>query len=502
MSKSTLRPRPSIFLKNLRHMGYTIESAVADIIDNSISAGATKVSVRHRGTLDSAWLAICDNGVGMSCEELQSAMQFGSRTLDAERNGACDLGRFGLGLKVASLSQCRKLTVFSQKNNELWAACWDIDSLDEEWLIDCYSAEEINNAAEFKLFRGIRDSLIASDIWNEAQSSGTVVLWENLDKEYAQKPTTMNHAVTRVRQYAELVFHRFLGGEDFGGIRLPQIALDFNGASAYPRSPFGNEQNINRRRLAEASFEYKGRAVRFIPFILPADRDYPSGERERDALSLGFTSSQGFYVYRCGRLISQASWFGIIRKDATTQKLRILLDLSADLDQEWGVDVRKSQIDPPKEAKEQLKLLLSESVSEARRSRRAAYNPLSRMPGRRQKLSGWDILPEPEGLYAVRFIINKENPVYKELMDKLPTSNLQRKLDAYLQLLTESLPIAALYTADRHDEDNEHDADAVEQVEIKRILDRLKNYQLTKEELKILLYNKNMFKPENIDKLL
>lgn len=483
-------------------MGYTLESAVADVVDNSISAGATKVSIRYKGALDSSWLAICDNGSGMSQEELLSAMQFGSRTLEAERNGNCDLGRFGLGLKVASLSQCRKLTVFSQKSGELCAACWDIDCLDDDWTLRCYLADEINNSLQFKLFRRIRESLIVSDIWSDAQDCGTVVLWENLDREYAQNPTSMNNAVTSARSYAALVFHRFLGGEDFGGTPLPRIALDVNGGSVAPRSPFGNEQDINRRRLAESTFTYKGSSVRCIPFILPSDRAYNSQQRNDDSLGIGFTASQGFYVYRCGRLISQASWFGILRKDVATQKLRILLDLSAELDLEWGVDVRKSQIDPPKDAKEQLKGLIAEPVAESRSSRRAEFSPHIRMPGRMQNLTGWNVLPIPVGLYAVSVEINKENPRYKEIMDELPSKNLQRKFDAYLDFLTASFPLASFYTAERSEEEDAQTADAMEQEEIKKMLERLKNLQLSSEEKRTLLYNTNMFKKENIDKVL
>lgn len=110
MEDKIIVPFAPILVESTRSIGYSFEAAVADIIDNSISAGATGVSIDFQSN-DPAWLCIMDNGSGMTEEELINAMRYGSKSVLDER-GKDDLGRFGLGMKMASLSQCRKLTVF------------------------------------------------------------------------------------------------------------------------------------------------------------------------------------------------------------------------------------------------------------------------------------------------------------------------------------------------------------------------------------------------------
>lgn len=103
-----LSPRPSALLESLRSIGYTLETALADIIDNSITANSSSISVRFAWNNGDPWIAIIDDGDGMSNDELINAMRFGSRN-PVEKRAKNDLGRFGLGMKTASISQCRHL---------------------------------------------------------------------------------------------------------------------------------------------------------------------------------------------------------------------------------------------------------------------------------------------------------------------------------------------------------------------------------------------------------
>ncbi|RGS49207.1 ATP-binding protein [Holdemanella biformis] len=113
MNEVKLIPNAPILIESTRSIGYSFETALADIIDNSLAKKANKIDV-YFNSIDSPFVMVIDNGVGMNLEELTDAMRYGSKSSLEERDRN-DLGRFGLGLKTASLSQCRKLTVFSKK---------------------------------------------------------------------------------------------------------------------------------------------------------------------------------------------------------------------------------------------------------------------------------------------------------------------------------------------------------------------------------------------------
>ena len=125
-----VRPNAGALIESLRDIGYTMSSALADIVDNSLTADATEISIRVRSDPDNAAIGIIDNGVGMSRSELLEAMRPGSRSPTEARN-ADDLGRFGLGLKTASFSQCRRLTVVTRRDDAVpgHAGSWTLWSL-------------------------------------------------------------------------------------------------------------------------------------------------------------------------------------------------------------------------------------------------------------------------------------------------------------------------------------------------------------------------------------
>ena len=119
-------------MESTRAMGYSLEAAVADIIDNSVAAGATRVDIQFSPYDAVPYVSILDNGMGMTSDEINDAMRYGSQSSLNERQ-ATDLGRFGLGLKTASLSQCRCLTVISKQGRSVQARRWDLDEVYEKW---------------------------------------------------------------------------------------------------------------------------------------------------------------------------------------------------------------------------------------------------------------------------------------------------------------------------------------------------------------------------------
>lgn len=133
------KPTADVLMNSMRAMGYSFEAAIADIVDNSVSAQARNIVLRFPIDPSDCCVAVCDDGIGMNKKELLDAMKYGSQLKSANRSED-DLGRFGLGMKAASLSQCRRLTVASKKDGKLSAYIWDLDIIEEkkDWYMPAY----------------------------------------------------------------------------------------------------------------------------------------------------------------------------------------------------------------------------------------------------------------------------------------------------------------------------------------------------------------------------
>ena len=214
-------PNPKSTINSYRSFGYNLSTAIADILDNSISAKSNTIELVSKWNGADSYLYVLDNGKGMNLEELIVAMTPGSKDPEEERNEN-DLGRFGLGLKTASFSQCKRLTVISKKKGySLVKRCWDIDFINQQqqWLLLDYVSD---NQFE-KLF----DDL----------DSGTLVLWEKLDRivgnssiENEMVKNAFYQELTIVREHLSLVFHKFLESN--------KLKINTNGFSVEPYNPF------------------------------------------------------------------------------------------------------------------------------------------------------------------------------------------------------------------------------------------------------------------------
>lgn len=248
-----LPPNAGNLLDSMRAVGYTLESAVADLIDNSISAGASQVDI-HFSPVNHPYFIILDNGTGMNQTELQAAMRHGSQSPHNKR-AATDLGRFGLGLKTASISQCQKLTVISKNSNSIAVACWDLDYLrrTNDWLLQIPDVNEICARLGTTF-----EQLIP-------YQTGTVVLWEDLDlftTGWSTLSEAFNHKMEPLRSHLSLVFHRYLSGEA-GAFRI-----SFNGHFIKPSDPFLSNNSYTQKLQSEV-FRIEGSFVKVQPYILP-----------------------------------------------------------------------------------------------------------------------------------------------------------------------------------------------------------------------------------------
>ena len=328
-------PDPGRTTEGLRDTGYSFETSVADLIDNSIAADATVVDVRvqldFRGDVR---LSIADNGCGMDRDELVQAMTYGS----PQRPDPASLGKFGLGLKTASTAWCRRLSVISRPpDGPATMATWDLDFVAEqsEWLLqvsdepDQEAAEHLNQTAP--------------------ERAGTVVLWTRVDRllrNYSNP--TGSHAKRAFKsrcetlgQHLAMTFQRFLDPKDQ---RAPNIRIRLNGAPLSPWDPFlKGLSELVADATKEVELENGTRAQFTIrAYIIPRREEFPDDE-QADAARIS-PDMQGIYIYREQRLIHAGTWLGMFRKEPHSNLLRIEFSFDHNLDSALQLDIRKSQI--------------------------------------------------------------------------------------------------------------------------------------------------------------
>ena len=199
MIETNLPPNVSSLVKSLRDIGYTLDVAIADLIDNSISASAINIDIVFAPINDKPILAILDNGKGMDFDELTEAMRLATKDPSDHREDG-DLGRFGLGLKTASFSQSKLLTVLSKTDNsEISVSQWDLDKViaTNKWTLNQLDLSEVD-----------KDIPLLKEF--SVLNSGTLVIWGGIDKVLKE---AIPYEVAKISDHLSLVFNRFLSGE-------------------------------------------------------------------------------------------------------------------------------------------------------------------------------------------------------------------------------------------------------------------------------------------------
>ncbi|WP_296104694.1 ATP-binding protein [uncultured Agrobacterium sp.] len=334
-----ISPSPRALLRSLRGLGYSPETALADLIDNSLAAGSRKVDIRLDWRDGDPLVEIADDGVGMGFDRLIEAMRFGGEGPDAERN-VDDLGRFGLGLKTASLSQCRELTVTSRRNGIVSRLAWDVDRVGDGWHAD---APDMSPSGELATaFETAGDGTLVS--WNRMDRLGG--LWE-LDRD------SFNDRIASIRAHLSMTFHRFLGGE------ARRLTISVNGLALSAWDPFCRRHDATIALPRDVIRGPDGR-IAARAYILP-HRDRFANEREWEEAGGpgGWVERQGFYVYRSDRLVSPGGWLGLggsrsWTREESSRLARIALDLPISMDEAWRIDIRKSLARPPTWARTRL----------------------------------------------------------------------------------------------------------------------------------------------------
>lgn len=347
-------PSASRLTHSLRDVGYDFQSAIADLVDNSITAGARTVEITISFAGTDSYVSIADDGRGMTANQLHEALRFGSRQVYEQG----DLGRYGLGLKTASLSQARAVSVMSRADN---AKTTTIRSLDldlisqwDEWLIVDPGPTETAARSRALVEAGFR----------------TVVTWDRLDRVLPERNPEGGWAKRRIdgltdktEAHLSMVFHRFLAD-------TKRLVIRVNGKALEPWDPFGRAEK-RTKELTPMSFEVESPngslgEVRLERFILPARGQF-SSPQAFDALSgpLKWNRQQGLYFYRADRLVQWGGWAGARAIDEHTKLARAALSFDTDLDDLFNTNVAKMRVSLPANIRQRVAPSISELCQQA-----------------------------------------------------------------------------------------------------------------------------------------
>lgn len=414
-------PYAPVLMESTRAIGYSIESAVADIIDNSIAAKAKKICI-YFDCDPKPYICICDDGKGMDSNQITEAMRYGTTSPINTRNED-DLGRYGLGMKTASLSQCRSLTVISKQNNQIVGRRWDLDHILEtqKWSLEQLDENEISQCP----YSDFLDNI----------NSGTLVVWNNLDKIKTGSVTieqSLEERMKDVKKHLELVFHRYLSGDG-----VNKINIYINGVKLVPFDPFFIAKSTVI--MDDEKIEIPGRADKVVirPYLLPHPSNMSKEELDKYGGKEGLRNLQGFYIYRNKRLITWGTWFKLIRMDELTKLTRVRVDIPNSLDDLWTLDIKKSTAYPPEIVKIRLKQLVGTMTAGSKRT----WTFRQRREVRNDVVHIWDKVETREG---VKYVVNMEHPTLELIEDRLD-SDSRKLLRGYLETVQNSLPFNNLH---------------------------------------------------------
>ncbi len=414
---TTAEPDASSMIETFRAIGYSVETAVADIVDNSITANAKNIWIDYQWKGENTVLSILDDGNGMNDEELIQAMRPGSKNpLDTRDKN--DLGRYGLGLKTASFSQTRKFSVFSKTIDSepcLWS--WDLDF--------------VNKSKSWNLIKYCPEEKVYIEKINQV-NSGTCVTWWELDRltkgakeDSENSKNKFMEAMENVKVHLSMVFHRFI---DEG------INIYFQNRKLKPWDPF----MIGAKGLqVKPEVKFKDCEASIKGFVLPhRSKLSPEGYDHGKGPKGNWTAHQGFYVYRNKRLLVAGDWLGLFKKEVHYDLCRIKIDLTNNVDEDWQIDIKKSIARPPLKYREQIISVAKEVRTQALEVYRNKGKILKRKLSKDEYFPFW----EERVRHGKRFYkINRQHPLLTELFSK--SDGISKEIEHVLQFIEETVPV-------------------------------------------------------------
>jgi len=424
MLEETCVPNPEYLIKSIAEQGYSLETSIADLIDNSISAGAKQIEVLVDTQSNPLTLFIADNGRGMSSAELKENMKFPSSSMDAPRD-ASDLGRFGLGMKTASFAQTRRFTVISrlQHSKTYHARTWDVEHLKStgKWNIIINAEAEIRDLLSryLELSEGFLNRF-------DGYIPSTIIVWNGLYKfeknhDLQDKSEIFQKELSETtREYLQLIFHRFLARPETLRIRL-------NNEQLSPFDPFPESaRNISSRQKL-----LMGDSLRLEGFVLPnRSLEESKGPSAWTMSHKSLMDMEGIYIYRADRLIVFGGWIGMTKSAPRLQLARLKVEIGNGIDHLFHLNVAKSSIIIPFGERFAFRRYVSELRQEAEKE---YYNYETRAkPANTAVKAIFAKVPTSRGMALE---IDDTFPLLEELMTSL-NEKQQKKLRIILRMIT------------------------------------------------------------------
>ena len=430
-------PKPEALIESLRAVGYTLETAIADIIDNSISASAKNIWINFYWDGHNSYISILDDGSGMDECGLSNAMRPGSQS-PLEARSEKDLGRFGLGLKTASFSQARCLSVLSKKQGmPIYARKWDLDY--------------VIKSKQWRLLKSIGKSEKSYSSLLKDLKSGTLVFWQNLDRLTDGTITSdekardrFNQQIEDVREHLGMIFHRYISGPN------QRLTIWVNGRNAQnkiePWDPFSTSHDATLLMPTD-QIDFGDQIVAIKGYVLPhKDRFNTEEECERAAGPNGWNTQQGFYIYRNDRMLVSGEWLKLGRprpwaKQEHYRLARLSIDIPNNIDTEWSLDVKKSTAKPPPEIKQKLFKLASDTREKAKQVfvHRGEYGPRGTY-NQEELIRPWE--SSARSGHTI-YKIDRKHILIKKLLSK--AGKTRPELEATLRFLEETVPVQKIW---------------------------------------------------------
>jgi hypothetical protein len=425
-------PNAGAMIESLRAFGYDLPTAISDLIDNSIFAGAKNIWLKFYWNGEKSIISIKDDGHGMTETELVNSMRPGSKN-PLEIREPNDLGRYGLGLKTASFSQCRRFTVVTKSvgNDNIATRCWDIDY--------------VNETGEWRLIKNV--SQLSQEFITELEylESGTVVLWESIDRIVSGTRVNDNIAKNRflehidyVKEHISIFFHRFL---EHGSLKI-----FINNKPIESWDPYLLKETAIQILPSETLFFNKS-IINVTPYVLPHPSKIDSETRKKAAGPKGWPAQQGFYVYRNKRLLVAGDWLGLgFLKEENYKLARILVDIPNSIDSDWAIDVKKSRARPPSPLRADFKRIAKLTREQAFLIYKHRAKDITR------EASGTHIFSWQQKVLhgKIFYTVNREHPIVKDL---LQSSKDKEKIRALLRILEETIPVDSIKSSNSEKQD-------------------------------------------------
>ena len=428
-------PSPSSMLGSLRSIGYNLKTALADVLDNSIAAGASNIEIVNNdlnsGANNLEWVAIVDDGNGMTRDGIADAFTLGGKGVDAIRSET-DLGRFGLGLKTASFSQCKRLTVISKtENTELASLVFDIDYIGQNgWKV-------FDSANSETLIKNVRGRLKNPTFFQE--EAWTVVLWENLDKIEVNNYQSYYRQIENVIEHFSLVFHKFENS----------INISVNNTDVEFWNPYEGATSTSE---IEIPFDSEGNKFKFKGHVLRHRSEFKNENQYKLQSKIGtFFHNQGIFVYRNKRLIYRGGWLGLFNREHHYILARVEIDLSNsnESDSSWDVNISKSSVRIPKFAESSLRpecsLILSQANDTFRFHGGIKKHRIRKKVTEQKMEPIWNFGSKGNKTGVKEFYsINKDHALYKDLLVSLDDIQ-QEKFSHLINYVESYLPVDNIF---------------------------------------------------------